>query len=674
VTARKANTSEFAEAQELAVRKLSSSAINAKEMAKLGLDVLMPEQVVKLSPSFAKVPAIQIKYLDQKGKYTGFYRLRYLKEAPGLKGALLKKPQRYAQAPNTLNGVYLAPGTDWPAIASDAERVVAITEGEFKALSACMHGIPTIGLGGVDVWQAKRRGFDLLPALKEFKWQGREVVLVYDSDLASNEDVQRALVRFCEKLSFELGAKPSVAFLEPLADGEKLGLDDLIAKRGAKYAKDVLNQSQPYTTAQALMDMNERFIYVKHPGLIVDTKDDDLQIPIEAFRSHVFANAYYHKQNSQGNLVRAPLAKDWIEWPFRRELRRLAFAPGEEAVTHDNCLNLWKGWPLSPARGNVRPWHELLDYLFHGAEPEARRWFERWCAYPLQHPGTKMFTASIVTGRVHGTGKSLVGYSLMQIYGSEYSVEIGPKTFLEDDNSWAQNKLFVLGNEVTGSDKRQDADRVKNLITQSRMRVNIKYVPKFEVDDRVNYYFTSNHADAFYLEDTDRRFFVHDVKQTKPMHKDFYAEYVRWVRSDEGKAALFHYLLNVPLGDFDPAAPALDTAAKRLMSAVGRTDLAAFVRDELGTDFGTYPHVFRAEDVARWFEERSHTRIGSQIAARELARAGAFRVNDGTPVRFGEKLHRLWTFDIKLRTVVGKEDRSETLKEFAKVLENKAKY
>jgi hypothetical protein len=95
-----------------------------------------------------------------------------------------------------------------------------------------------------------------------------------------------------------------------------------------------------------------------------------------------------------------------------------------------------------------------------------------------------------------------------KIYGQNF-IKIKSKDLY--DTWWAENRQFVLGDEISGSDKRAEADMMKAMITQEEVNINIKYIPQFSIPDCVNYYLTSNHADALFLEDEDRRFFVHEV-------------------------------------------------------------------------------------------------------------------------------------------------------------------
>src|SRR5262249_26413754 len=133
---------------------------------------------------------------------------------------------------------YFACGTaiDWESVLSDAAIPLVLTEGEFKALCACVHGIPTVALGGVDSFL---NDGVFLPELEAIMWQGRHVVVCYDSDITDKPGVQAAERRLVAELK-KRGAIVHTARLPSAADGSKQGLDDLIARNGVEHARDIL--------------------------------------------------------------------------------------------------------------------------------------------------------------------------------------------------------------------------------------------------------------------------------------------------------------------------------------------------------------------------------------------------------------------------------------------------
>src|SRR5690606_920186 len=144
-----------------------------------------------------------------------------------------------------------------------------------------------------------------------------------------------------------------------------------------------------------------------------------------------------------------------------------------------------------------------------------------------------------------------------------------------------ENRQFVMGDEITGNDNRQFANRLKRLITQRSVTVNVKFVPQYEVPDCINYYFTSNHADAFFMSDKDRRFMIVEV-QGDPLDQKFYDVYDKWLWYDGGPAHLMQWLLDYKISkDFNPNAKPPRTAAKERMIRSGKGELSGWISDLL---------------------------------------------------------------------------------------------
>lgn len=632
-------------ALQLARAKWASSGLTDEHARQLGLQALTGEDTAALASNFHKVAALLIPYWDLTGKPTKFFRIRYLTELPGFAG-VVTKPQRYAQPAGTLNEVYLPPlfKSKWKDIASNSEVPIYLTEGELKAASACARGLACIGLGGVDVWRSSKRGIELLPTLAAFEWHDREVTIVYDSDAATNENVVRAQRQLAREL-LNRGAMPRIASLPPGAEGKKQGLDDYLVANSAEDLAELLAEAPPFGEAEALWSLNEEVAYIRNPGLVV-VRETGQKVAPAAFAQHMYANRHYFesKVTKKGppKIERKPLAPRWISWERRFELERVTYAPGQPQL-YGNEWNTWPGWGVQPKRGSVAPWRWLLDYLFQNESAEVRRWFEQWCAYPLQYPGTKLFTSAVLWGVRHGTGKTLVAYSLMKIYGKN-AIEIKDQDLRGNFNEWAENKQFIYGDEVTGNDgfaKRAEADRLKGLITQATLRVNAKYVPTYTVPDCCNYYFTSNHPDAFFLEDNDRRYFVHEVSQA-PAEQKLYDEYDTWLHGD-GTTALFYHLLSLDLEGFHPKAPALVTRSKQAMILDNKTDLGLWVASlredpqgtlrSLGDAVSRSAELLTASQLLRAHDPEGSGKVKLNGLSRELKRAGFAQVNKGIPVR-----------------------------------------
>lgn len=630
-----------------AADKLLSSGITVEQATALGMyDV---GNAATLDPAFDGAPALVLPYYNADKKlmkahpaWPEFYRIRYLSSGFGFGDMTEGKKPRYSQPANTGVCAYLPLCTDWKAIQKDYREPVCITEGELKAAKACLEGFPTIGLGGVYNFRAAKRGMFWLPELEAFDWARRRTIICYDSDYASKPDICGAINVLAEELQ-ERGALVELATLPDVYDDDrKTGLDDFLVARDADALVKVLAAADPLAMSTTLWRMNDQIVYIEDPGFIVDQKTRQKITP-NAFTQHSAystANTPERKVRPDGQVsfVKASAAPIWMKWPLRRSASKLTYRPGQPLFCEGE-FNQWKGWGCEPKKGDVKPWLELIKFIFEGADKEAIEWFLDWCAYPLQKPGSKLFSAVVVHGRMTGTGKTLIGYTLAKIYGGNFT-----KIKNEDlkDTWWAENRQFVLGDEISGSDKRSESDALKAMITQEEVNINIKYVPQFTIPDCVNYYFTSNHADAFFLEDEDRRYFVHEVTARAPLPQAFYSAYEAWKEGD-GPAALFHWLLQRDLSKFNPKAPAYRTAARERMAVQSKSDLGLWCYELMSNPdaklrVGQMRHtrdLFTSTELLAMYNSQTDHQ-GKPVTvngmSRTLGQAGAVQVYSGSPI------------------------------------------
>lgn len=264
-------------------------------------------------------------------------------------------------------------------------------------------------------------------------------------------------------------------------------------------------------------------------------------------------------------------------------LEQVGFDPSglDQAVK----LNTWRGWPMQPKPGKCERILELLAYLC-GGEPNSdvlTRWVLRWMAYPLQHPGAKMSSAIIMHGP-QGTGKSTVWQCLAKIYG-DYATVLNQRGLEDRFNAdWVDSKLFILAEEVvTRAEMWHIKNELKELISGEWIRVNPKNVAAYRQRNQVNGVFLSNENQPLPLDNDDRRHCV--IYTPAPVGEEFYDEV--WLEIERGGvAALYHYLLNLDLGDFHPKKRPPMTDAKAALIALSMPSDARFALEWAQGDLG----------------------------------------------------------------------------------------
>jgi Domain of unknown function (DUF3854)/Family of unknown function (DUF5906) len=610
--------------------KLASSGLSAAEGKRLRFATRTGPEAKAAGLTYG-CAGFKLPYFDLAGKELPFFRFRYLEDTRvGFEKVRGTKPVRYVQPKNSLPAVYVPPLVNWGAHLADTANRIIFTEGELKAAAATARGVPTLGLGGVWSFKSTRAKLDILPVFSTLNLSGRECVVCFDSDAASNPDIRRAEVYFANELG-KLGAHVAIARLPQSESGEKVGMDDYLLAAGVEALIAVLDAAEPYDTTVKLHELNTEVAVVSRPGFIIRL-DDKFSMSVSDFtRLHYAARQHRDYTNPEKPRV-VQTAEAWLKWPQRAVVSALTYAPGQAEITQRGELNTWAGWACAPKKGSVAPWTKLLDFLIPPEIPEARKWFEQWCAWPIQNPGFKLRSAVLLWGRRQGTGKSLVGYSLGRVYGENFAEiddsALDPnRTF----NSWARNKQFVLADDITGHSSRRLANKLKVMITREKIEINEKNIREYSVPDCMNYLFTANDPDAFYLDDNDRRMFIHEVTSA-PLPREFYTiTYDRWYKSDEGTAALFDHLLSVDTSDFDPMQPPPITNAKLEMTALGKTELEQWVINLLDNpdDYlrGLKGDLFSPEELCVLYDPSDSKRdVSPVLMARKLATYGAFRV------------------------------------------------
>ncbi len=137
------------------------------------------------------------------------------------------KGKRYAQAKGSGNRLFIPSILD-AATLKNPSAPLYITEGEKKALKAAQEGLPCVSVSGVDSWRSRVNGrSQAITDLDLIAWQGRQVYLVYDSDIVGKERVRYAEYELAKELTSR-GAKVEAIRLPSGPKGEKVGLDDYL--------------------------------------------------------------------------------------------------------------------------------------------------------------------------------------------------------------------------------------------------------------------------------------------------------------------------------------------------------------------------------------------------------------------------------------------------------------
>jgi hypothetical protein len=179
------------------------------------------------SPVQRRVPGLLIPVRGVTGEVVGY---EYRPDTPRVTDA--GKALKYEKPAGSSNRLDVPPSV-LPVIRDPHERLW-FTEGARKVDAAATVGIACVGLAGVYSWRGTDPDTGGKVALADFDsiaFNGREVVIAFDSDVMTKPEVRKALRSFRGYLESR-GARVLVCMLP--GEGGKVGLDDYLANGGTR--------------------------------------------------------------------------------------------------------------------------------------------------------------------------------------------------------------------------------------------------------------------------------------------------------------------------------------------------------------------------------------------------------------------------------------------------------
>lgn len=341
------------------------------------------------------------------------------------------------------------------------------------------------------------------------------------------------------------------------------------------------------TVLQNGTELLKRFVYVYGSnGAVFDRQEHQL-VKIEDMRNLC---------------VRTDVHKHWMESP-ERPIARMEEVGFDPACTDTGITcNLWAGWPTEPRAGTCQRLLDHLYYLCSGEDnpAEVHQWILRWLAYPIQHPGAKMRSTVVLHGG-QGAGKNIVFEAVMAIYGP-YGRILDQDALTTPYNDWASRKLFLIADEVVAQAERYELkNKLKTLVTGTRIRINPKHIASYEEDNHCNLVFLSNEPMPVVLEEDDRR---HCVVRTPAKREKAYYDALGSEIENGGIAALHHHLLHLDLGDFTPFTEPPRTRSKSDLIGLAQDSPVDFIDALVAGDVGTLRPTPGL--VTEWFAVYQH--------------------------------------------------------------------
>lgn len=171
------------------------------------------------------------------------------------------------------------------------------------------------------------------------------------------------------------------------------------------------------------------------------------------------------------------------------------------------------------AAPNSSPTPTIDKVITHVVGPANVRHFINWVAFVIQRK-TASGTSWVFHGS-QGTGKGILFHRVLRpMVGRHNAIQVRTANFEDNYNGFLEHSVLVNVDEVDVPESRRDkqisAD-LKNYQTEKTISIRKMYSNVYEIENHLNFIFSSNKRNPVHVELTDRRFNIADC-QPHPLH------------------------------------------------------------------------------------------------------------------------------------------------------------
>ncbi|OTA14619.1 DNA primase [Xenorhabdus vietnamensis] len=320
----------------------------------------------------------------------------------------------------------------------------------------------------------------------------------------------------------------------------------------------------------------ERFIYVVKGDQVYDLSRPPYRSIMDMKSFKNLMAPYQFPAVGKGQPT--PATRRWLEHPKKLVAEGTGYHPGKGRLIKglDNWLEVNEFYlPEHQKVTNFAKAESIfLKHMEYLVPNKAQRlFFIARLAWVVQRPERRCPITVLHISVLHGTGRGWVIQLMEAILGHWNCTRAKMDVICKNQyHDYLYHSLLCTVDEVKENiEKRYSVnDQLRDLLTEPRFEVNNKYGKKMTMDIFTSFLFFSNHIDAIFIPEEDRRIAVFggpDFLQDDNYFKQLY----QTLKDPEFIAQVYWYLMGINLDEFDwQRAP--ETEERCLMIDSSRTD------------------------------------------------------------------------------------------------------
>jgi hypothetical protein len=389
-------------------------------------------------------------------------------------------------------------------------------------------------------------------------------VKMYDGFMTSNNIDTTETINKLNKSTSEYGIKwsvkePDLSIVDELKDVE---VDD----------QEILN----YENVKTKFEQNH--FMVEHPLLFGKEYELDgvKKYSLVGYSDfNILTKPYIYEDLEGGKLVKKSILNRWVADKTKRSYKTLDFIPSTTTYKPD-VYNTFTGFDYDTKNKQYTPNKTVVkDFINHigllcDYEQKSIDYIIKWIAHTIQKT-TELPKVCLLFKSHQGFGKDLLINFIEKMLGDHYVY----RTAETDDifgnfNSVIRDKIVLQLNELEGKDGFSNKEKLKNLITQEKVKINEKNVKAYSQTNYLRIVICSNNLTPIEIPCDNRRYCVFQSTQCKPSIS-YFEKLANYLSSKDAIYTLYDYFNNVNIEDIildDPKVRPITSAYKEMKQVV----------------------------------------------------------------------------------------------------------
>lgn len=284
----------------------------------------------------------------------------------------------------------------------------------------------------------------------------------------------------------------------------------------------------------------------------------------------------------------------------------------EEMVFYDEnpkTFNLFQGYEYDQVEEiNMTLLTPFINHVYNvicSRNNSLYKYLIYWVSYIFQNPKAKTQVAIVLTG-AEGTGKTTFTDVICHLLGNYANDNAKIDEITGKFNNLLMYKKLLICNEVKSfiSNKNYDSDRMKTLITESNIDINIKFKDTVHQENVANFIFVSNNFAPIKITENDRRYLVIEVSSERRVDIAYFTQ-LKQSLTEEFYSHLLTFFMKINLSEWDRLKIPM-TPAKQAIIEFCKSPYQTFIQLFITNFIQGYPKKEAYTTYKKWCEENGY--------------------------------------------------------------------